>query len=621
MRLDNAILKNCLRRHAAAMAIASTLCIASSAPMAAVIDSGPVNLPVPVTIAGIYLNLVTNASGITPALAPGWDFNPFSSGGSLAFFTSASVTNVSNVVGSGTAATALTAGATIGPASTFAATGTVSTLGTAFRNTGTEYVGVRFNNEATGLLNYGYVELQTTAATGFPATIRRYVYENTGLPIIIAAAAPTIIFGYNPTNKHVVSFDATIPGTLLTDVLLTGLLAGENLVGIDFRPSNGLLYAVASTGVDGTVGGDRLVTIDTSTGAVTAVNAANTLTTSTGISFGFDFNPVPDRIRQVSDAEANRRINPFTAALAATDTPLAYAAADPNFGLNPNIVHIAYSNNVAGATTTTLFGIDSGTNSLVTIGGPDGVPSPNGGQLTTIGPLGVNPDNLGGFDIHFGTNVAYAAFHIGAASQLYTVNLATGAATLVGTIGGGILIDGLTVAFAPAANLVLAQSRKVHGGAGTFDLLLSAVSANPTTEPRLGPGQTIVFTFDRAIIGATVLIPEGSATAGVPTFSGNDVIVDLTAVTDQQYLTIALTNVSDALGGVGGGGSVRVGFLAGDVSQNRVVTVADLGLVNAQLAQVVTAANYLKDVNASGTLTVADKGITNANLTHSLPAP
>jgi hypothetical protein len=66
---------------------------------------------------------------------------------------------------------------------------------------------------------------------------------------------------------------------------------------------------------------------------------------------------------------------------------------------------------------------------------------------------------------------------------------------------------------------------------------------------------------------------------------------------------------------------VRVGFLAGDVSQNRVVTVADLGLVNAQLAQTVTAANYLKDVNASGTLTVADKGITNANLTHSLPAP
>jgi hypothetical protein len=57
------------------------------------------------------------------------------------------------------------------------------------------------------------------------------------------------------------------------------------------------------------------------------------------------------------------------------------------------------------------------------------------------------------------------------------------------------------------------------------------------------------------------------------------------------------------------------------VNQNRVVSVADLGLVNAQLAQQVTVANYLKDVNASGTLTVGDKGITNANLTTSLPAP
>jgi hypothetical protein len=364
-----------------------------------------------------------------------------------------------------------------------------------------------------------------------------------------------------------------------------------------------------------------MVTVNTSTGAVTAVNAANTLTTLAGSSFGFDFNPVPDRIRLVSDGDVNRRLNPNNGTLAATDTPLAYAVGDPSFGFDPNVVHVAYSNNTAGATTTTLFGIDSVTNTLVMVGGPNGVPSPNGGQLTTIGPLGVNPDNLGGFDIHFGTNIAYAALRTGAVSQLYTVNLATGAATLVGTIGSGIVIDGLSVAFAPAANLVLAQSRKVHGGAGTFDLLLSAVSANPTTEPRLGPAQTVVFTFDRAIIGATATITEGSAAAGVATFSGNDVIVDLTAVTDQQYVTIALTNVADALGGVGGGGSVRVGFLSGDVSQNRVVTVADLGLVNAQLAQLVTVANYLKDVNASGTLTVADKGITNVSLTHSLPAP
>ncbi len=174
---------------------------------------------------------------------------------------------------------------------------------------------------------------------------------------------------------------------------------------------------------------------------------------------------------------------------------------------------------------------------------------------------------------------------------------------------------------ATAPTLSSAVSRKVHGGAGTFDLPLSLVSTNPTTEPRTGPSQTIVLTFNKAINAAAATVSEGTAVAAAPTFNGNDVIVALTGVSNQQYVTISLTNVSSTDGGTGGAGSVRVGFLLGDVNQNRVISVADLGLVNQQLAQVVTAANYLKDVNANGTLTVADKGITNANLTRSLPAP
>jgi hypothetical protein len=94
------------------------------------------------------------------------------------------------------------------------------------------------------------------------------------------------------------------------------------------------------------------------------------------------------------------------------------------------------------------------------------------------------------------------------------------------------------------------------------------------------------------------------------------------AVTNQQYVTISLSNVASTDGGSGGSGSARIGFLAGDVNQNRVVTVSDMGLlVNAQLTKPVTASNYLKDVNASGTLSLADMSITNANLTRALPAP
>ena len=623
MRIENASPKNFLRRRVAAMAIATTMSIASSASMAAVIDSGPISMAVPVTTAGIYLNVVTNASSPSVGLVPGWDFNPYASGGDLTFFTSPGSANINNVVGSGAVATALAPGATIGPASTFAFSGGVSTAGTAFRTTGTEYVGIRFNNEATGTLNYGYVQLQTTAATGFPATILRYVYENTGLPITIAAGGPTIIFGYNFNNDHLVSFDATTPGTLLTDVALPGLNigAGEYLHGIDFRPSNGMLYAVATLGPAGTIGGDRVVTINTTTGAVTRVSATNTLTTPAGGFFGLDINPVPDRLREVSDGDVNLRFNPNNGGLSGTDTNLAYVAGDPNFGINPNVVHVAYSNNTAGATTTTLYGIDTITDTLVMIGGVNGVPSPNGGQLTTIGALGVNASNSGAFDIHFGTNIGYAALRVGAVSILYTIDLTTGGAAPAAPFNAGLTSKALPLPLGRVRTLARGPSRKTHGGAGTFNLPLSLVPTNPTTEPRLGPTQTIVITFDRTITGATALITEGTATAGVPTFSGNDVIVDLTGVSDQQYVTIALTNVSDTLGGIGGGGSVRIGLLAGDVSQNRVVTVADVGLINAQLAQPVTAANYLKDVNANGTLTVGDKGITNANLTHSLPAP
>jgi hypothetical protein len=172
---------------------------------------------------------------------------------------------------------------------------------------------------------------------------------------------------------------------------------------------------------------------------------------------------------------------------------------------------------------------------------------------------------------------------------------------------------------APALQSVV--SRKVHGAAGTFDVPLSAMPTNPTTEPRIGPAQTLVFTFDKPIVAATATVTEGTASAGVPSFSGNNVIVDLTGVANQQYVTVALSNVAASDGGTDGTGTIRVGYLLGDVNQTRVISVADLGLVNAQLAQAVGAANFIYDVNASGTLSVADKGIVNANLTTALPAP
>ena len=46
-------------------------------------------------------------------------------------------------------------------------------------------MGLKFRNDLTGSINYGYVKLTTTAPDGFPATITGRAYENTGAAITV----------------------------------------------------------------------------------------------------------------------------------------------------------------------------------------------------------------------------------------------------------------------------------------------------------------------------------------------------------------------------------------------------------------------------------------------------
>src|ERR1019366_2611299 len=126
--------------------------------------------------------------------------------------------------------------------------------------------------------------------------------------------------------------------------------------------------------------------------------------------------------------------------------------------------------------------------------------------------------------------------------------------------------------------------------------------------------------YDKALSAATAAVTEGTATAS-SSIVGSTVVVNLTGVTNKQYVTVTLSSVSSTDGGTGGTGVARVGFLLADVNQNRVVSLADLVLINAQLAKLVGPTNFLKDVNANGTLTFGDILITNNNLAKALPAP
>lgn len=191
---------------------------------------------------------------------------------------------------------------------------------------------------------------------------------------------------------------------------VTGLQSGENIVGIDFRPANNALYAIGSN--------SRIYTLNTTTGAATFV--ATLSTPLSGSSFGVDFNPVPDRIRIISNTGQNLRVNPMDGATtvdgAINPTPAAITAA-------------GYTNSVAGATTTTLHVIDTDSDRIF-IQNP-----PNNGTLTMGMSLGVNVDAANGFDIGGKTGVAYAIFTTGATTSLYTINLTTGQATMVKSFG------------------------------------------------------------------------------------------------------------------------------------------------------------------------------------------
>src|SRR5262245_40105372 len=239
---------------------------------------------------------------------------------------------------------------------------------------------------------------------------------------------PSTVIGLTSTNQ-LIRFDTATPGAIAGTTPVTGLQPGEDLLGIDFRPATGQLYGLGST--------SRLYSINYLSGVATQVGTGTFAVALSGGNFGFDFNPVPDRIRVVSDAQQNMRLNPDTGAVVDFDAATPGVQPDPNLNPPGNVVGVAYTNNFAGAAQTTLFGIDATTDLLVRIGGPNGTPSPNRGTITALGPLGVNTSGLVGFDITANTNTAFASLTVNNLAQLYRINLISGAATLVGNIAAG----------------------------------------------------------------------------------------------------------------------------------------------------------------------------------------
>ena len=289
----------------------------------------------------------------------------------------------------------------------------------------------------------------TTHRTSFPASGppgRPRGVLCLGMALLSACAGTPLLEPTGPPRAETVvavtdaaeliRFNAGQPQRVLQRLPLRGLPAGDRLVGIDYRVARGVLYGLSA--------GGWLYTIDTDTAQLARVGDGAPVNLK-GTRFGVDFNPAADRLRVVSDEGQNLRLHPDTGALVTTDP----AVTGP--GVAVRLGGAAYTYNKKDDKLTSNFVIDMASGTLMLQGTREGaVPavSPNTGLLTavgTVGTLGTGPLEDAAFDIADTSNAALAALRVAGKTRLHLVDLDTGRATLIGTVGNGRAIWGLAI--------------------------------------------------------------------------------------------------------------------------------------------------------------------------------
>jgi hypothetical protein len=275
------------------------------------------------------------------------------------------------------------------------------------------------------------------------------------------SASAERLFGLTLDNR-IVSFNSTNPEVTLSSRAISGIASGDTLLGIDVRPATGSFWSVAQSG-------NVYELLPMGSGYVATMKSLLSVAPA-GSSFGIDFNPVPDRLRLVSDSGQNLRINVDTGATLVDGTVTSTTGA-----VNP--IGAAYTNSFAGTTTTTLYAIDSVGDTLLRS------TNPNAGSYTNLNmggvafqPLGLSFTNLNniGFDISANDRMAYLTVD----SLLWRVDLETGAATSLGVVGAGTL-RGLTARGFNAAVPEPASWAMMIAGFG----LVGAVARRRRAEP------------------------------------------------------------------------------------------------------------------------------------------
>lgn len=238
--------------------------------------------------------------------------------------------------------------------------------------------------------------------------------------------------------------------------------------------------------------------------------------------------------------------------------------------------------------------------------------------------LGINASiSVTGGEYSIGCNSTFTAA-TGSIANNATVcvrhtSAAAGNTTATTTLNVGGVNVSFTSTTAPLLVLTAVQSRKTHGAAGIFDLPIDLAPGAVTVESRLiGGGHAIVFQFNSpiALAGTATVTPVGAATASS---LGNDVMVTLTGIPDNQRVTVSLTGVSAVNGGAASASSLVIGFAAGDINNTRSVNSSDIAGVKARVGQTASATNFKFDANASGSIDSSDVSVVKARSGKVLP--
>jgi uncharacterized repeat protein (TIGR01451 family) len=303
-------LARCVRRAIGLSAGALVLAAASSSSMAAIVCSSTPQA-VPANIDGVYLNLVTGATGTSGSSTSGWDINLYMTGANaLYFFWPTAPANSAGGASTATVYDALTAGAPIGSGQTYivnsGAGGTAPFVNWQTTQTG-KYLGIRFFNESTGVINYAWLQLDTGASGGFPAKINQYCYENAGGQILAGQGASQA----TPSLALATSGSPSAAGASVT---FTATLSGNGTL----TGSGAVTFCADAPAINATCGGvTPLCTVTAS--AVTATCATSALAVGThlvGAYFSGDANNVAATSAPVS--QVVERLNQAPLILTAT---------------------------------------------------------------------------------------------------------------------------------------------------------------------------------------------------------------------------------------------------------------------------------------------------------------